>query len=93
MADTVETPAGEGTLEAKLEGMLDIEKFDPPEEFRKQALLNDPSVYEEAEQGLEGLVGQAGQGAALVQGAHGGARRLQPAVLQVVRGRQDQRLL
>ena len=38
-------------------------------------------------------MGQAGQGAALVQGADRGRRRLQPAVLQVVRRRQDQRLL
>ncbi len=46
MADTA--AAGEGTLEQQLEEMLDIEKFEPPEEFRKHALLNDPSVYEEA---------------------------------------------
>ena len=36
MADTATTPAGEETLEAKLEGMLDIEKFDPPEQFRAE---------------------------------------------------------
>jgi acetyl-CoA synthetase len=36
-------------LERELEEMLDIEKFDPPEEFREQALWNDPKVYEEAE--------------------------------------------
>jgi acetyl-CoA synthetase len=29
--------------------MLEIETFDPPEEFREKALLNDPSIYEEAE--------------------------------------------
>ena len=34
--------------------MLDIETFDPPEEFRKQALLNDPSVYDEAEKDWQG---------------------------------------
>ncbi len=54
MADTATTPAGEGTLEAKLEQMLEIEKFEPPEEFRKHALLNDPSVYEEAERDWKG---------------------------------------
>jgi acetyl-CoA synthetase len=60
MADTVETPAGEVTLESKLESMLEIEKFDPPEEFRKQALLSDPSIYEEAEQDWKGWwLGQA----------------------------------
>src|SRR3982074_2112453 len=54
MADTVETPAGEGKLEDKLGEMLEIETFDPPEEFRKQALLSDPSVYEEAESDWQG---------------------------------------
>jgi acetyl-CoA synthetase len=53
MADTVTTPA-EGTLEAKLESMLDIEKFDSPEDFKKNALLNDPSVYDDAEQDWQG---------------------------------------
>ena len=54
MADTVSTPAGEGTLEAKLESMLEIEKFEPPDQFSKQALLNDPSIYEEAERDWQG---------------------------------------
>jgi acetyl-CoA synthetase len=53
MAD-VTTPAGEGTLESKLEAMLEIEKFPPPDEFRDQALLKDESVYEEAEQDWQG---------------------------------------
>jgi len=54
MADTATTQAGEETLEAKLEGMLDIEKFEPPESFRKDALLSDPSIYEEAEKDWKG---------------------------------------
>jgi acetyl-CoA synthetase len=54
MADSVETPAGEETLESKLEEMLEIEKFEPPEEFKKNALLNDESVYEEAESDWQG---------------------------------------
>ena len=53
MADTA-TPTGEGTLESKLEEMLDIEKFEPPEDFKKHALLNDPSVYDEAEKDWQG---------------------------------------
>jgi acetyl-CoA synthetase len=53
MADTA-TQAGGETLQSKLDSMLDIEKFDPPEEFRKHALLNDPSVYEEAEKDWKG---------------------------------------
>ncbi|MGO9891770.1 MAG: acetate--CoA ligase [Solirubrobacteraceae bacterium] len=34
--------------------MLDIETFDPPEEFAKPALLDDPSVYDEAEKDWKG---------------------------------------
>ncbi len=53
MADAA-TSTGEGTLESKLEGMLDTEKFEPPEDFKEHALLNDPSVYEEAEKDWQG---------------------------------------
>ena len=42
MADTA-TSSDDRTLEAKLEEMLDIETFEPPEEFAKHALLSDPS--------------------------------------------------
>ncbi|MDX6589685.1 MAG: acetyl-CoA synthetase [Solirubrobacterales bacterium] len=35
-------------LERRLESMLEIERFEPPEEFREQALWSDPKVYEEA---------------------------------------------
>src|SRR3954470_1574216 len=35
-------------LERELERLLDQEKFDPPEEFRENALVQDESVYEEA---------------------------------------------
>ncbi len=54
MADSVETAPGDETLESKLEEMLDIETFEPPEEFRKEALLSDESIYEEAEQDWQG---------------------------------------
>jgi acetyl-CoA synthetase len=54
MAETATTPAGDETLEAQLEAMLDIEKFEPPEEFRKDALVSDPSIYEEAEKDWQG---------------------------------------
>ena len=53
MADSA-TTTGDKTLEAQLEEMLEIEKFDPPEEFVKNALLNDPSIYEEAEKDWKG---------------------------------------
>jgi len=42
-------------LEKQLESMLDVEKFPPPEEFRKQALVADESLYEEAAADLEGF--------------------------------------
>ncbi len=35
-------------LEQRLEEMLGVERFDPPEEFRANALWSDPKVYEEA---------------------------------------------
>ena len=50
MADT----ATEKSLESKLEEMLDIETFDPPEDFVRSALLNDPSVYKKAEKDWKG---------------------------------------
>jgi acetyl-CoA synthetase len=53
MADAA-TTSGDKTLEAQLEEMLEIEKFDPPEEFVKNALLNDPKVYDEAEKDWKG---------------------------------------
>ena len=54
MADTATTQMTDQTLESKLEEMLETEKFDPPEEFVKQALLSDPSVYDEAEKDWKG---------------------------------------
>jgi acetyl-CoA synthetase len=47
MATTNETPTGD-ELEQKLEELLSQEYFEPPEEFVKNALLNDPEVYERA---------------------------------------------
>jgi acetyl-CoA synthetase len=54
MADTASTQAGGETLEQQLEEMLEIETFDPPEGFKEHALLNDPSVYDEAEADWKG---------------------------------------
>jgi acetyl-CoA synthetase len=54
MAETVQTQAGEEKLEGKLEAMLEIERFEPPESFKKDALLSDPSVYERAESDWKG---------------------------------------
>jgi acetyl-CoA synthetase len=60
MADTASSQVGGGTLEAQLEEMLEIERFEPPVGFREHALLSDPLVYEEAERDWKGWwVGQA----------------------------------
>ncbi|HET9126144.1 MAG TPA: acetate--CoA ligase, partial [Solirubrobacteraceae bacterium] len=59
MADT---SAHDQTLESRLEEMLDIETFDPPESFVSQANLSDPKIYEEAEADWKGWwVSQAKQ--------------------------------
>jgi acetyl-CoA synthetase len=42
-------------LEKRLEALLDIEKFPPPEDFRARTLVTDESMYEEAERDLEGF--------------------------------------
>ncbi len=47
MSDGVDTEGGP-TLEQQLDAMLSIERFEPPEAFRADALLSDPGVYEEA---------------------------------------------
>src|SRR3954453_14142386 len=35
-------------LEQELAALLEVERFDPPEGFREEALWSDPAVYEEA---------------------------------------------
>src|ERR1700675_3617768 len=47
MSTEPETASG-GALDRVLAGLLDVERFDPPAEFREHALLKDPAVYEEA---------------------------------------------
>jgi acetyl-CoA synthetase len=41
-------------VERELAKLLDVETFDPPEEFRERALLNDPAIYEEADEDWQG---------------------------------------
>jgi acetyl-CoA synthetase len=43
-----------GQLERELESLLEIERFEPPEEFRAHALVSEPSIYREAEADYEG---------------------------------------
>jgi acetyl-CoA synthetase len=45
---------GGASLERRLEEMLAIERFAPPDEFREQALLRDPAVYDEAARDPQG---------------------------------------
>ncbi|HET6447637.1 MAG TPA: acetate--CoA ligase [Conexibacter sp.] len=47
MSDGAATESGT-TLEQELERMLEIERFEPPQEFRERALLRDAAVYDEA---------------------------------------------
>ena len=47
MANGSESSIGE-VLDKELAGLLDVETFDPPAEFREHALLKDPAVYEQA---------------------------------------------
>src|SRR4051794_13788796 len=42
------TREGSPSLEGQLSELLEVESFDPPEEFRAQALLSDPAIYEQA---------------------------------------------
>jgi acetyl-CoA synthetase len=46
--------AEELELERELASLLDVERFDPPAEFRERALLNDPAVYAEADADWQG---------------------------------------
>src|SRR3954451_20203477 len=48
MADTQTQASGE-ELEKEIEKLLDQEEFEPPQEFKGNALWSDPSVYEEAD--------------------------------------------
>ncbi|HEY4281042.1 MAG TPA: acetate--CoA ligase [Conexibacter sp.] len=47
MADPTTTEAN-ASLERRLDEMLQIERFEPSEQFRAQALLSDPAVYQQA---------------------------------------------
>ena len=43
------------SVERRLESLLDVERFPPPDDFRSKALVTDESMYEEAERDLEGF--------------------------------------
>ncbi len=83
----------EKTLEAQLEELLDQETFSPPDEFAEQAVVTDAGSTSRRRPDPEGVLGRAGRGAALGRELGSGARLVRPAVRQVVRRRQAQRLL
>ena len=80
------------TLEQQLEELLDQETFPPPDGFKEQAVVSDAGDLR-AGRGLRGVLGRARRGAALGHQVGPGARLVEPAVRQVVRRRQAQRLL
>jgi acetyl-CoA synthetase len=43
------------TLEQELGSLLDVERFDPPEEFAAQAVVSDASIFDRAAEDLEGF--------------------------------------
>src|SRR3982074_3481555 len=43
------------SLEEELEKLLEVERFPPPEDFRANAVVQDPAIYEEAERDPEGF--------------------------------------
>jgi acetyl-CoA synthetase len=47
------TEATAGNLEQELEALLEVEKFPPPEDFRANAVVQDPAIYDEAERDPE----------------------------------------
>ena len=84
--------SGGKELDEELAGLLEVETFDPPAEFREHALLNDPGVYERGRARPARLVGRAGRAARVVQAVGAGPRRRGSAVLQVVHRRHAQRV-
>ena len=79
-------------LESELGELLDQETVRPARRFRRQRARHRRVAARGGRQGSRCLVAEAGRRARLVHRADAGPRRLQPAVLQVVRRRQDQRL-
>ena len=83
----------ETSLERELTELLEVERFEPPAEFREQALLSDPAIYEEAAADPQAWwLRQATELLDWAKEPTRGARRVQPALLQVVRRRRAQRL-
>ena len=48
------TETSHDDLDRELAELLDVERFDPPAAFVKNALLSDPAIYDEAERDWKG---------------------------------------
>jgi len=53
MTDDANIVTSAEELEKVLEDLMQVEKFEPPAQFREQALIRDPSIYAEAERDPE----------------------------------------
>ncbi len=54
MAPDVTEQDGELELEHELAALLDIERFEPSQDFKEHALLSDPAIYEQADSDWQG---------------------------------------
>jgi acetyl-CoA synthetase len=52
--DQTQSDTSDPELDRELASLLDVERFPPPAEFRKRALLSDPKIYEEADKDWQG---------------------------------------
>ena len=55
------TEASAGNLERELEALLEVETFPPPEDFRANAVVQDPAIYDEAERDPEAFWAEQAQ--------------------------------
>ena len=92
MATESEAVTGE-QLDHELAELLDVETFAPSAEFREHALLNDPAVYERAARDPQAWWVEQAERLDWFAAVGHGARRLQSAVLQVVRRGHAERVL
>ena len=92
-AATGDSKAGTEGLESELSELLDQETFEPPGEFRERALVADESLHEEAARDPEAWWLKLAAELDWFTEPTTGLDDSDAAVLQVVRRRQDQRLL
>ena len=84
---------GRGRSTASSPALLEVERFDPPAEFREQRAAERPRGLRAGGRRPAGVVGRAGRASCDWFDVDEGARRRRPAVLQVVHRRHAERLL